>query len=96
VACDRAGVYSEAVRAANPGAQQVADRWHLLTNLREAVERLLGRRAASLREAASTPGEAVGETPTVEAHPVTDTYASQLKLNIWQRLGIERRAARPL
>ena len=94
VARDRAGVYSEAVRAANPGAQQVADRWHLLTNLREAVERLLGRRAASLREAARTPGEAVGEAPTVEAHPVTDTYASQLKLNIWQRLGIERRAAR--
>jgi len=57
VARDRAGAYSEAVRVANPGAQQVADRWHLLTNLREAVERLLVRRAASLREAAGTPGE---------------------------------------
>ena len=90
VARDRAGAYSEAARAANPGAQQVADRWHLLTNLREAVERLLGRRAASLREAARTPGEA----PMVDAHPITDTYASQLKLNIWQRLGIQRRAAR--
>ncbi|MDM0117538.1 ISL3 family transposase [Variovorax sp. J22R133] len=90
VARDRAGAYSEAARAANPRAQQVADRWHLLTNLREAVERLLVRRAASLREAARSPGEA----PTVEARPITDTYASQLKLNIWQRLGIHRRAAR--
>ncbi|MDM0116824.1 ISL3 family transposase [Variovorax sp. J22R133] len=90
VARDRAGAYSEAARAANPDAQQVADRWHLLTNLREAVERLLVRRAASLREAARTPGE----VPIVEAHPITDTYASQLKLNIWQRLGIQRREAR--
>jgi transposase len=39
VARDRAGAYSEAVETANPDAQQVADRWHLLTNLGEAVER---------------------------------------------------------
>jgi hypothetical protein len=34
-----------------PGAQQVADRWHLLSNLREVVERLLMRHATKLREA---------------------------------------------
>ena len=67
VARDRADAYSDAARTASPGAQQVADRWHLLTNLREAVERLLVRRTASLREASRTLSEAL----RIEAQPVT-------------------------
>ncbi|WP_049796590.1 transposase [Cupriavidus necator] len=43
VARDRAGAYSEAVDLALPAAQQVSDRWHLLSNLRDNVERLLAR-----------------------------------------------------
>ncbi|MEV6332968.1 transposase [Streptomyces sp. NPDC051909] len=35
---DRASVYAEAVRAAEPGAVQVADRFHLWKNLCETVE----------------------------------------------------------
>src|SRR6202521_1990117 len=91
VARDRAGAYSDAARTASPGAQQVADRWHLLTNLREAVERLLVRRAASLREAARMLSKAL----RIEAQPITaDARATVLQLNVWQRLGIHRRAAR--
>ena len=91
VARDRAGAYSDAARTASPSAQQVADRWHLLSNLREAVERLLVRRAASLREAART----LGEEQIVESQPISvDTRAPVLRLNVWQRLGAHRRAAR--
>ena len=52
VARDRGGAYADAVRTAVPDAVQVADRWHLLANLRDAVERLLMRCASKLREAA--------------------------------------------
>jgi transposase len=38
---DRASDYIRAIQEGAPQAQQVADRWHLLLNLREAVERVL-------------------------------------------------------
>lgn len=40
---DRASCYSEGARKGAPNAVQVADRWHLLQNLREALEKLLFR-----------------------------------------------------
>src|SRR5581483_5951576 len=49
---DRARAYAEAAREGAPQAQQVADRFHLGLNLREAVERALGKRNAELRQAA--------------------------------------------
>nr|WP_244222953.1 transposase [Cupriavidus lacunae] len=52
VARDRAGAYSEAVDIALPAATQVSDRWHLLCNLRDNVERLLCRLGPQLRQAA--------------------------------------------
>lgn len=91
VARDRAGAYSDAVRTALPDARQIADRWHLLTNLRETVERLLMRRAASLREAAKMLTEAL----RIESQPITaDASSTTMRLNVWQRLGVHRRAAR--
>lgn len=43
IARDRSGAYADAARTAASGAQQVADRWHLLANLRDAFERVLLR-----------------------------------------------------
>lgn len=49
---DRARAYAEAAREGAPQAQQVADRFHLGLNLREAVERVLAQQSADLRQAA--------------------------------------------
>jgi transposase len=48
-ACDRSTEYARGAAQGAPHAQQVADRWHLLVNLREALERWLNRAAARLR-----------------------------------------------
>lgn len=52
---DRWVAFTQAAAQAAPQARQVADRFHLLQNLRQAVERLLGRQAAAVREALRDP-----------------------------------------
>ena len=42
VSRDRAGLYADGARQGAPQARQIADRFHLLLNFREAVERQLG------------------------------------------------------
>lgn len=53
VSRDRAGVYADGARQGVPNAVQVADRFHLLKNGVEALERLLGRHHRQIQEAAS-------------------------------------------
>jgi hypothetical protein len=48
---DRASAYADAGHTVAPGAQQVADRRHLMVNLYEAIERLLLRHVKPMREA---------------------------------------------
>lgn len=52
VSRDRASAYAEAVTSALPQAVQVADRWHLMRNAAELIERILQRRGGAVREAA--------------------------------------------
>ena len=49
IARDRSKEYARGATAGAPQARQVADRWHLLVNLREALERFLTRIHGRLR-----------------------------------------------
>jgi transposase len=73
---DRGGSYAEGARRGAPHAVQVADRWHLLANLREALERLLTRkhtvlpgvpRADDKAQKSTTPSIALDTLPTAAA-----------------------------
>ncbi len=50
VSRDRSPEYMRGITTGAPNAQQVADRWHLLKNLREALERMLNRLRPELEQ----------------------------------------------
>ena len=50
---DRAGYYAEGAAQGAPEAVQVADRWHLLRNLSEALQQIVERELAPLALAAA-------------------------------------------
>ena len=68
VSRDRAGLFADAARRGAPQARQVADRFHLLKNFRETVERQLGRFEAPIRESALP----VEEDPDPREQPVIE------------------------
>jgi transposase len=53
---DRASAYAEGAREGAPQAVQVADRWHLLKNVGDALERVLQGQPAAVRAAAQVAG----------------------------------------
>jgi len=55
VSRDRSATYAQAATEGAPQAGQVADRWHLLKNLREAVEQVLERHSAAINGAIKIP-----------------------------------------
>jgi len=55
VSRDRASAYADAAHKALPDAIQVADRFHVLKNLREHLQRFLERKRASLPFVEDTP-----------------------------------------
>jgi transposase len=75
VSRDRSAAYAQAATEGAPQARQVADRWHLVENLREAVERLFERHAAAVGEALQT-GEVPPGPVSHVATPGTDAAVS--------------------
>jgi transposase len=80
---DRAEVYANGISAGRPEALQVADRFHLQMNLRDAVARLLGRHrqeVASACQAAAESALPAPQSPAValpapEPVPSADAFA---------------------
>src|SRR3954468_10309395 len=72
VARDRAGAYAEGARRGAPQAEQVADRFHLLKNLGDALEELLSRLAPTLPAPVVT-------APVDAAPPARDTPQAPLR-----------------
>ncbi len=67
VSRDRGGAYADGARQGAPQARQVADRFHLLRNVTDSLERFLARQHASVRHAAQAVAEEVGRPPTPPA-----------------------------
>lgn len=67
---DRSSVYASAITTACPTALQVADRWHLLANISEVVERFLDTQRGAINESilATMP---ITNTPP-SAQPLTE------------------------
>lgn len=70
---DRGEIYAAAGRRGAPDATHVADRWHLLKNLGDALQKLMSRHTATLRQAASqlprelTPEAELSQAPALSS-----------------------------
>lgn len=74
---DRSTEYARGASEGAPQAQQVADRWHLLKNLREAAERVLKRMHAELIEQQKALGYAQAPRYT-RRHSQTEIAAAKV------------------
>jgi transposase len=77
VARDRSTEYARGIGLGAPGATQVADRWHVLVNLRQAVERWLAGAHARLRRLPPSPGTPVDTQPARRTKPFARTRAER-------------------
>src|ERR1700732_1440793 len=74
---DRAGEYAAAARKGAPQAQQVADRFHLLLNLRDGLKKLMERKQASLPEIEEDTLDAIAHQARGRVKEVSAPQASQ-------------------
>lgn len=77
---DRASTYALAAAQAAPQAVQVADRWHLLKNLGDAIQRVLEANRPAMKQA--TDQAAASATQPVEPQPIA---AEQNELPVGHR-----------
>ena len=89
---DRGGIYAEAARRAAPGAVQVADRWHLLRNLSEALRhaltphhRLFSQAARASRPDEPAPAPAVA-APWSQRERLVQEANRQRRYERWQQV----------
>ncbi len=88
IARDRSTEYTRGATEGAPTAIQVADRWHLLQNLREAVERVLHRNYAHLRHlpiAAPTSLLPIAKIRPQRIRPVTSSEQARQDVSRSQR-----------
>lgn len=93
VSRDRASLYAEAATKAAPQAVQVADRWHLLHNLSEALIGALVPHHRLLAEVAQAVSGKSGATVASVARPSSATQSTSRKQDV-QLQNRERRVAR--
>jgi len=79
VARDRAGAYAEGVRQGAPKAKQVADRWHLLRNLGDALQGAADRRRGAVRQAARAVMQGAAAAPEEVAPASHDKKETRLR-----------------
>jgi transposase len=100
VSRDRAGAYAEGARKGAPDALQVADHFHILCNLTQALQRMLERLGTALRRSQLPEAAPSEDSPSarVTADPVATTTTmpppGPAKLNQRQQQSQQRRESR--
>jgi transposase len=87
VSRDRSATYADAATRGAPQAIQVADRFHVIRNLSEALEKFLLHKRAHLKEAAAITAAALAPPPAVPGG-VEETYPGKhtsTRPQLWQQ-----------
>jgi hypothetical protein len=90
IARDRGGAYAEAAAKGAPQAVQVADRWHLLKNATEVVQRFVERNHAVVGQAA----QRVMQTQRIEVSVAESPRSISMLSSREERGSLERRQKR--
>jgi transposase len=89
VSRDRAGVYAEGIAHGAPQAMQVADRWHLLKNLGDTIERALTPCQQDIREVARSLGTRTPLLPRRQSRRIRTARQRCHERNSSKRSGVK-------